>query len=305
MLWKHTVPCKHWIRTIFVPIAMMASLSIGIAASLADSTAKVAPNIDKSIIAAINTIIENQRKIFDGATIEPQASQSSRDALFELWLKMRQADSDTRESVARYLVEMRVAGKDRAEKLVGDFLPWIFVTNPESQVFVLIPLLSSENAEMRSYVINGLEFIDHHESQFDCNYSYYKSYISKHRNQPLNDLVRYMYQYNSAKAFQTMLQVYAQDDDRKLLLSLERDVSDVAWRQSQDIAVDEQMTARAHNALLTLANRPEWWVHLYVAFVMQQHPVLRQTEVIQKLQKDEHPLVREAAASLATPQPQP
>ncbi|MBU0486245.1 MAG: hypothetical protein KKB30_17210 [Proteobacteria bacterium] len=56
--------------------------------------------------------------------------------------------------------------------------------------------------------------------------------------------------------------------------------------------------------LQTLADRSEWWAHLYVAEIMKKNPRLRDTEILKRLEKDDHPLVREALSEIKSGQGQ-
>ena len=47
--------------------------------------------------------------------------------------------------------------------------------------------------------------------------------------------------------------------------------------------------------LAKLAKHKQWWARLYVAYIMHQHPELRQAEILQQLASDSHSLVSEAA----------
>ena len=96
--------------------------------------------------------------------------------------------------------------------MVADFLLWELFNEDETRVFVLVPLLSSSSIDIQKFASNSPGVIDHRDSPFDCDYSHYNSYLSEHRNDPPNDLIRYMYQYNPTKAIQVMTLVYASED---------------------------------------------------------------------------------------------
>lgn len=53
-------------------------------------------------------------------------------------------------------------------------------------------------------------------------------------------------------------------------------------------------------ALQSLADRPEWWAHLYVAETMKKQPQLRDTAILKKLEKDDNPLVKEEVAEMSS-----
>lgn len=73
-------------------------------------------------------------------------------------------------------------------------------------------------------------------------------------------------------------------------------VSNAIWLKENDFS--ERFAAalpEAKEELAKLARHKEWWARLYVAYIMRQHPELRQPDVLQQLRKDSHPLVREVA----------
>ncbi len=53
-------------------------------------------------------------------------------------------------------------------------------------------------------------------------------------------------------------------------------------------------------ALQSLADRPEWWVRLYVAETMRKQPQLRDAAILKKLEKDGNVLVQEKVAEITS-----
>jgi hypothetical protein len=74
-------------------------------------------------------------------------------------------------------------------------------------------------------------------------------------------------------------------------------VSNAIWLKENEFAERFQAALpEAKEELANLAKHEEWWARLYVAYVMRQHPELRQPEIIRQLSQDSHALVSEAAA---------
>jgi hypothetical protein len=75
-------------------------------------------------------------------------------------------------------------------------------------------------------------------------------------------------------------------------------VSNAIWLNENGFAERFQAALpEANETLATLARRKEWWARLYVAYIMRQHPELRQQAITQQLAEDENELVREAASA--------
>ena len=76
-------------------------------------------------------------------------------------------------------------------------------------------------------------------------------------------------------------------------------VSDYLWKKEHRFLKGQQPEAEALKQLDSLSNRPEWWVRYYVAEILQQHrhSKLYNSEIMERLQKDDHPLVRDRIKS--------
>lgn len=117
------------------------------------------------------------------------------------------------------------------------------------------------------------------------------------------ELVPYMYQRNPAEALLTMARTMAihqtWEESRKQWRSLiwaEHIVSDTLWKHDHEFLDPTQVEPEAAAQIEKLAGDNEWWVRLYAAEILRQHPGFRRSELLQKLAQDDHPLVRQSAA---------
>ena len=121
------------------------------------------------------------------------------------------------------------------------------------------------------------------------------------------ELIPYMYQRNPAEALLTMARTMAiqktWEESRKQWRSLiwaEHVVSDTLWKHDHEFLDPTQVEPEAAAQIEKLAGDNEWWVRLYAAEIMRQHPGFRRAELLQKLAQDDHPLVRQSAEACAS-----
>lgn len=89
------------------------------------------------------------------------------------------------------------------------------------------------------------------------------------------------------------------------ILWAEHVISDTIWKHRHGFLDKDKVEPQAAKELEKLAKRKEWWVRLYVAEIMRQHPAFRRPALIRHLAKDDHPLVREAIEAIVAEQKKP
>ncbi len=164
----------------------------------------------------------------------------------------------------------------------------------------LVPLLGTTDPDLGRSVRSILGGFEGRSAGRRPDFSAYREIIAERirsGQEPPNDLVRYIYASDPGEALLTLMRAcqLRQPADLQPLLWAEHVVSDVLWKQRNgflDSAEIEPATARE---LASLARHPAWWARLYVAEVMRQHPAFHQPGLVEQLQRDPHPLVREAA----------
>lgn len=85
-------------------------------------------------------------------------------------------------------------------------------------------------------------------------------------------------------------------DPKAAVLSMSRVYSDKA----AETELADKLKGDPKAALQSLADRPEWWARLYVAETMKKQPQLRDPAILKKLEKDDHPLVKEKVAEITS-----
>jgi hypothetical protein len=93
-------------------------------------------------------------------------------------------------------------------------------------------------------------------------------------------LIKYMYLRDPQAALSSMAHVYG--------------------NRAVETEIATTLKGNPKAALQSLVERPEWWVHLYVAETMKKQPQLRDAALIKKLEKDDHPLVKEKVAEITS-----
>ncbi len=105
-----------------------------------------------------------------------------------------------------------------------------------------------------------------------------------------------MYARHPGKALLAMQQVYVQADRRRTreLLWAEHVVADVVWKHQNGFLEKTKVEPEAATQLEKLSQDQTWWVRLYVAEILRQHPAFRTPALVDRLKDDPHELVRNA-----------
>ena len=92
------------------------------------------------------------------------------------------------------------------------------------------------------------------------------------------------------------------DESLRSILLASHIVSDAIWFTRNGFNEEfQKVLPRANEQLAVLADHEHWWVRLYVAEIMQQHPELRQADIVQKFTSDANASVSKSAKSPALP----
>jgi len=154
------------------------------------------------------------------------------------------------------------------EELVSAVASWIDTSDPRFRKMIRDILWEIDSE--RQYKSKGVM----------PDYTWYESWIAGHTNASAVGLIRYMYGRSPDAALMSMARVYGtKTSETEVLASLKGDPK---------------------AALQSLADRPEWWVHLYVAETMKKQPQLRDAVILKRLETDGHPLVKEKVAEITS-----
>jgi hypothetical protein len=141
-----------------------------------------------------------------------------------------------------------------------------------------------------------LEFVNDAHGEEEPDYKFYKSWIRNHEADSSPNLVRYMYDKASGAALLTMSQVYSEEkDEHSHLVWSDHVISDAIWKKEHSFEeAFQQAKSKAVEQLEKLVQQEQWWARLYAAEILHRHPEFRTPEMMQRLQNDEHNLVRQA-----------
>jgi len=185
-------------------------------------------------------------------------------------------------------------------------------------VSALIPYLETEDQEVRKGLRGVLAEYEPRSPETSTDFSYYGATIEGcFRNStelPLG-LVRHMFEKDPGAALITFMRAIPARDrattaqilsaerlgtplpDRataRQILWAEHLIADVLWKHEHKFLSPDQIDPPVATELEKASRSSHWWVRLYVAKIMRRHPGFRQPELIERLKKDAHPLVRKA-----------
>ncbi|MGD9611501.1 MAG: hypothetical protein AB7V22_01210 [Kiritimatiellia bacterium] len=141
-----------------------------------------------------------------------------------------------------------------------------------------MPLLDSTDIEMQKTMKELLGEIDGAQYNKPADFCTFIAHLGEHPDSPSYSLIRYMYDRDAQAAVLSMASVYgdrmAQDEWTGIIKGV------------------------SNTSLQSLAERPEWWAHLYVATVMEKDSSQRTPELLEMLEKDANPIVQEKVSEL-------
>lgn len=170
-----------------------------------------------------------------------------------------------------------------ANSLIAFLLDWDrkkdVPTDSSSQMLIdaVLPYLGTRDPALRKELHNTLLWVDQmHGSKKD--FANYEVFLRASPHRRTEHLVEYMYDRDPSTAVISMARVYG--------------------NKSDDVDVANTLKDDPKAALQSLADRSEWWAHLYVAETMKKQWQLRDPAILKKLEKDDHPLVKEKVAEM-------
>ena len=166
----------------------------------------------------------------------------------------------------------------------------------------LIPYLETADPKLRRAVEDVLGSLDFSLLELSVQRKIHK------REELPPGLVRYMYLANAGRSMLAIAHAFSSPDHREKtrpLLWAEHVISDTLWKHEHGFLPKGKVEPEAMAELEKLSKDDAWWVRLYVAAIMRQHPAFRRPEIVARLEKDRHPLVREAMGFIQQQQPRP
>ena len=241
---------------------------------------------------AFSVFAANSEKSENQVIVPNAAVQSALKALVQT--NEQNVLSGTEESVREKLGQLRkMAGQDKdfvlqllyfnanAKNEKEYWLPWFIVEqlgiSNETFAEVGFSMLNATNDITRKLAFNCLTRADNNP-QGGVDFSRYERKLREQKQNSSQGLIRYLYWRDPQAAVVILARVYGQDVPE----------SEVAAKAKSGVKESVDYFAR----------RPEWWAHLYVAAMMEKEPYLRTPELVNKLEQDTDPLVREKVSKL-------
>lgn len=142
----------------------------------------------------------------------------------------------------------------------------------------LLPYLESDDKSVVKEASEWLAGTDR-ASGIEADLSRYEKILRERQGGAPMGLLRYMYDRDPRAAVVTIARVYGGPD-------------------VPEAEVAAKVKSGVKESVDYFAGRPEWWAHLYAAAMMEKEPYLRTPEMIEKLEQDADPLVREKVSEL-------
>ncbi|MCG8405901.1 MAG: hypothetical protein MI923_11965 [Phycisphaerales bacterium] len=187
--------------------------------------------------------------------------------------------------------------KVKASSVVGRVLDHHDVPK-QTSVFALIPHLDDRDASVREMTRSLLQGYEERSASRPPDFSAYRSFIEakiRTGGEPSDSLVRHMYESDPGTALLAIMRGYQlrDPDEMKLILWAEHVVADLFWKRRHGFLGPKAVEPAVIRQLRLLAQHERWWVRMYVAEILRRHPELARPQVLESLQDDAHPLVRE------------
>jgi len=162
-------------------------------------------------------------------------------------------------------------------------------------VHAVIPYMGTPNEHLRDSIDLLLRSVEGRAPPGHPDYSSYSTWITLSKNEPPSELVRRMYRRCPGAALLTMREIYVREPQRvKGLLWAEHVISDTIWKHGHGFLPTSTVDSEAATEIEKLSKDDAWWVRLYAAEIMRQHPAFRTPELVSRLKDDPDKLVRGA-----------
>ncbi len=222
-------------------------------------------------------------------TLRRLAGPDHRDLVPQLFLFSKDA-TDTREAMAFGVLVAQLR------------IPAQHIIRP------LVPLLESSDRELRREIGNVLSEFEDRSVDHGPSFSIYRPLLEAQARAGQGfalGLARYLYETDPGAAFLLFLRIQVTaPEELKPLLWAEHAVGETLWKQRFGFLRPNEVEPEAVEQLRWLAHHPHWWARLYAAQILSRHPAFRAVVPVEELQRDPHPLVREAAAAQGASAPE-
>lgn len=124
------------------------------------------------------------------------------------------------------------------------------------------------------WILEKLDYMGAHGRDF----SIYSIFLNQQKDAANQGLIEYMYDQDARAAVLALASVYADSSAKSSL--------------------DDKLKGDGVGDLFYFVSRPEWWMHLYAATILEKEPYLQTPELLGELEKDNNPMVQKKVSKL-------
>jgi hypothetical protein len=235
---------------------------------------------------------------------QPGVDPGSNLAIIQEIQALKESVADKGEIVKQVAIFAADADGDEQRPLMSAMILQLLDLPPKIVIRVLAPHLSADDQNLRSFVRDWFQAHDNaapsgraaSELQ-PINYEDYKNYVRgllTTKQEIPSAFVEYIFERSPNRAL--LIFYSAQRAKEPDILLAEHTIGNAIWlKQNKFSERFEKSLPEANGELAKLAKHKEWWVRLYVAYIMRQHPELRQADVWKQFGADTSKLVSTAA----------
>jgi len=217
----------------------------------------------------------------DKAALRLGSGITQRDALAEIQ-KLEQQHTNSVLLLEQIMCYMAFGGANTEERGYGGItLMSKLDIDTATKIKAVMPHLDASDIRAHEIATHVLRSVDKDKSRDKgVDFSAYESVLKKTLTKPPTALIHYMYERNPQAAVLSMSRVYGD--------------------KAAEAELADKLAGDPKAALQALADRSEWWAHLYVAETMKKNPQLRDSAILKKLENDDNLLVKEKIAEMAS-----
>jgi hypothetical protein len=222
-------------------------------------------------------------------------------ATIEFQRQLKSSSANDRDSLLRYIAELVIFSFGKKPNLYPQDDPWgagmIVLSTPRELVLdAIVPELGTEG-RMKDILTRGdqdlRKFLERDTDGSLPSIDEYLTYLKNHSFEKSEGLIEYLLRFHLERSFVGLVKAHSPvlaDQGHVLAAHFE------IWAWLSRLAHQPRAVVddRTSTALGYLSEHAEWWVRLYVAEIVQQHPELRTDALMKRLRDDPHQLVRDA-----------
>ncbi len=286
--------CNSPINTRFLiriwTLSAVALLCVAQTAALASDAANE-EEVELEADAAIQRSFEEMAAAPDEATFR---------AGLEAWLD---AAKDDKSAHLLQLVWYAAHHRDdaRTKGFVGTLLARLDLS-PAIAAGAIAPHLDDRDPAVRDVVGRLLKGYEDRSPTRPPDFSAYRAVVEaevRAGREPRPSLVRFMYASDAGAALLAMIRAHQLRDPEEIkpILWAEHVVSELMWLRRYGFIERDAVDPAALQEIRNLARHERWWVRLYVAQMIGQHPELGDMGMVKTLLSDSHEVVRKTMMS--------